>query len=84
MAFAPGGLEERQAGDDIEFVLYGAAGELPALGDVRAVVGDALVDVSTSEVAGRRLALVPRADRRRTAAGPAAVGAGRATARSTS
>ena len=50
-AFAPGGLEERQAGDDIEFVLYGAAGELPSLGDVRAVVGDVLVDVCTSEVA---------------------------------
>ncbi len=50
-AFAPGGLEERQAGDDIEFVLYGAAGELPSLGDVRAVVGEVLVDVTTSEVA---------------------------------
>ena len=29
MAFAPGGLEEREAGDAIEYVLYGAAGELP-------------------------------------------------------
>jgi ribosomal protein L11 methyltransferase len=50
VAFAPGGLEERQAGDDIEYVLYGAAGELPSLGDVRAAVGGALVDVSTTEL----------------------------------
>src|SRR4051794_39579831 len=50
MAFAPGGLEERQAGEDIEFVLYGAEGELPDVGDVRAATGDALVEVSTSEV----------------------------------
>lgn len=51
MAFAPGGLEEVDLGDAVEYVLYGAEGELPALGDVRAVAGDALVEVSTSEVA---------------------------------
>jgi len=39
MAVSPGGLEERQAGDAIEYVLYGAAGELPDLGEVRATVG---------------------------------------------
>ncbi|RKQ86513.1 ribosomal protein L11 methyltransferase [Solirubrobacter pauli] len=50
MAFAPGGLEEVDLGDAVEYVLYGAEGELPALGDVRAAVGDALVEVSTSEV----------------------------------
>jgi ribosomal protein L11 methyltransferase len=51
LALAPGGLEERELGDDaVEFVLYGAPGELPALPDLRAAAGDALVDVSTSEV----------------------------------
>jgi ribosomal protein L11 methyltransferase len=50
MAFAPGGLEERDAGEHIEYVLYGAAGELPDIGDVRAVTGDALVEVSSSEL----------------------------------
>ena len=47
----PGGLEEREVGDGtVEYVLYGAAGELPALPDVRAAAGGALVDVSTSEL----------------------------------
>lgn len=47
----PGGMEERDAGPDaVEYVLYGAAGELPALPSVRAAVGGALVDVETSEL----------------------------------
>jgi ribosomal protein L11 methyltransferase len=51
LELAPSGLEEREAGDDaVEFVLYGAPGELPDLGDVRAAAGSALVDVSTSEI----------------------------------
>lgn len=51
MAFAPGGLEEIEDGDVVEYVLYGAPGELPAIGDVTAVVaGEALVEVSTSEI----------------------------------
>lgn len=50
MAFAPGGLEEVDLGDSVEYVLYGAAGELPEIGDVRAAAGEVLVEVSTSEV----------------------------------
>jgi ribosomal protein L11 methyltransferase len=51
LALAPGGLEERDAGDDaVEFAIYGAPGELPALPDVRAAAGGALVDVSSSEL----------------------------------
>jgi ribosomal protein L11 methyltransferase len=51
MELVPGGLEEREVdGGTVEYVLYGAEGELPALGDVRAAAGGALVDVSTSEV----------------------------------
>ena len=43
-------MEERQAGEAIEYVLYGAAGELPDVGDVRAAVGGRLIDVSTTEL----------------------------------
>ena len=51
LAISPGGLEERDVdGDTVEYVLYGAAGELPDVGELRAAVGGALVDVSTSEV----------------------------------
>ena len=47
---APAGFEERAVGDLVEYAIYGAAGELPDLGELRALVGDALVDVVTTEV----------------------------------
>lgn len=51
LALAPGGLEERDVDErTVEYVLYGAAGELPDLGDVRAAAGTALVDVSATEL----------------------------------
>jgi len=51
LELAPGGLEEREVeGGAVEYVLYGAPGEVPDLGDVRAAAGDALVEVSTSEI----------------------------------
>jgi ribosomal protein L11 methyltransferase len=50
LALAPGGLEERELGDAVEYVIYGAPGELPALPELRAAAGDALVEVSSSEV----------------------------------
>ena len=51
LELVPGGLEERDVDDDtVEYALYGAPGELPDLGELRAVAGGALVDVSTSEV----------------------------------
>jgi ribosomal protein L11 methyltransferase len=47
----PGGLEERDVDDEtVEYALYGAPGELPDVGALRALAGGALVDVSTSEV----------------------------------
>jgi ribosomal protein L11 methyltransferase len=49
-ALVPGGFEERQAGDAIEYVLYGAPGELPDVGDVRAAVGGRLIEVSSAEI----------------------------------
>ena len=49
---APGGVEEIDVSDQlIEYAVYGAPGELPSLPDLEAVAGEALVHVSTSEVA---------------------------------
>jgi ribosomal protein L11 methyltransferase len=51
LELAPGGLEETEVeGGLVEYALYGAPGELPELPALRAAAGDALVDVSTSEV----------------------------------
>jgi ribosomal protein L11 methyltransferase len=51
LELVPGGLEERDVDPaTVEYVLYGAEGELPALGAVRAAAGGALVDVRTSEL----------------------------------
>jgi ribosomal protein L11 methyltransferase len=49
-ALVPGGFEERQAGEAIEFVLYGAPGELPDVGEVRGAAGGRLIDISTAEL----------------------------------
>ncbi len=52
LELAPAGVEEvRGEAGTVEYAVYGAPGELPALPDVRAVVGDALVEISTSEIA---------------------------------
>ena len=44
-------MEETEDGDVIEYAVYGAPGELPELPDLQAAAGDALVSVSTTEVA---------------------------------
>jgi len=51
LELAPSGVEEVDEGDVVEYAVYGAPGELPALPDLRAAAGGALVDVSTTEVA---------------------------------
>jgi ribosomal protein L11 methyltransferase len=51
LELAPGGVEERDDGDVVEYAVYGAPGELPALPDLQAAAGGALVEVATSEVA---------------------------------
>jgi ribosomal protein L11 methyltransferase len=51
LELAPGGVEEVDEGDVVEYAVYGAPGELPALPDLQAAAGGALVEVSTSEVA---------------------------------
>ena len=51
LELAPGGVEEVDLGDRVEYAIYGAPGELPALPDLEAAAGDALVEVRTTEVA---------------------------------
>jgi ribosomal protein L11 methyltransferase len=52
LELVPAGVEERDIDDDVvEYAVYGAPGELPALPDLRAAAGGALVDVGTTEVA---------------------------------
>jgi ribosomal protein L11 methyltransferase len=52
LELAPAGVEELNVGEQIvEYAVYGTPGELPALPDVSALVGDALVEISTSDVA---------------------------------
>lgn len=48
---APDGVEETAGDGFVEYAIYGAEGELPDLGDVRAASGDGLVEVTSSEVA---------------------------------
>jgi ribosomal protein L11 methyltransferase len=46
----PSGVEERQDDDHVELAIYGPPGELPALPDLEAAAGDALIGVSSTEV----------------------------------
>src|SRR5215469_15371823 len=53
LELAPSGVEEVAIGERvIEYAVYGAPGELPAVPDLRAAAGGAYVDVSTGEIAG--------------------------------
>jgi ribosomal protein L11 methyltransferase len=52
LELAPSGVEEVDIGPDIvEYAVYGAPGELPAVPDLRAAAAGAFVDVSTREIA---------------------------------
>ena len=51
LPLAPGGVEETDLGETVEYAVYGAPGELPALPDLKAATGEALVEVSTREIA---------------------------------
>jgi ribosomal protein L11 methyltransferase len=51
LELAPGGVEEVEVqGGGIEYAVYGPPGELPALPDLTAAAGDALIEVSSSEL----------------------------------
>jgi ribosomal protein L11 methyltransferase len=52
LPLTPSGVEEVELDEHtIEYAIYGAPGELPGLPDLQAVVGGALVQIATSEVA---------------------------------
>jgi ribosomal protein L11 methyltransferase len=52
LELAPSGVEEVDLGQDaVEYAVYGAPGELPALGRVQAAAGDALIEVSSEVLA---------------------------------
>lgn len=52
LELAPGGVEETVLPDgDVEYGVYGAPGELPVLPALRAAAGDAVVNISTEEIA---------------------------------
>lgn len=50
LELAPSGVEEVDLGDSVEYAVYGPPGELPALPDLEAAVGGALVEVTTTEL----------------------------------
>ena len=50
LELAPNGVEETDEGDVVEFAVYGAPGELPALPALRAAAGEAFVEVETEEI----------------------------------
>ena len=47
---APGGVEEEHGRDYVEYAIYGAPGELPALPDLEAAAGEGTVEVATTEI----------------------------------
>lgn len=47
---APGGVEEVDDGETVEYAIYGAEGELPALPDLEAAAGEVRIEVRTSAV----------------------------------
>jgi ribosomal protein L11 methyltransferase len=52
LELAPSGVEEAEIDDQtVEYAVYGAPGELPRLPSIEALVGEALVKVSTTELA---------------------------------
>lgn len=51
LELAPSGVEEVDLGDVVEYAVYGPPGELPALPDLEAAAGGALVAIRTTEVA---------------------------------
>lgn len=50
LALAPSGVEEESGAGFVEYAIYGAPGELPELGEVKATAGDELIEVTSTEV----------------------------------
>ena len=65
ISLVPAGFEERDVEGGVEYVLYGAPGELPDIGEVRATDG-ARHDDGAARRLGPELAQLPQADPHRT------------------
>ena len=50
LELAPGGVEEDDAGDWVEYSIYGPPGEVPSLPDLEAAAGDGLVEIRSAEI----------------------------------
>lgn len=51
LEISPSGVEEAEVGEGlVEYAVYGSPGELPQLPDLRAAAGEALVEITTSEL----------------------------------
>ena len=50
LVLAPGGVEEEQGPDWVEYAIYGSRGELPELGSVEALAGDERIAVTSEEI----------------------------------
>jgi ribosomal protein L11 methyltransferase len=50
LELAPGGVEEEHGEGFVEYAVYGVPGELPELGELRALAGDGIVEVSSEEI----------------------------------
>ena len=63
ISLVPAGFEERDVDGGVEYVLYGAPGELPDIGEVRAAGGARHHDGAARRL-GPELAQLPQADPR--------------------
>jgi ribosomal protein L11 methyltransferase len=50
LELAPGGIEEEAGPDWVEYAIYGPPGEIPAIPDLEVAAGDALVEISSTEI----------------------------------
>ncbi|HEX2435024.1 MAG TPA: 50S ribosomal protein L11 methyltransferase [Solirubrobacterales bacterium] len=50
LELAPGGVEEERGETYVEFAIYGAPGEFPALPELEAAAGEGMVEVSSAEI----------------------------------
>jgi ribosomal protein L11 methyltransferase len=50
LEIAPGGVEEAEHGDRIEYAIYGAPGELPILTALEAAIGKGVIEVESTEI----------------------------------
>ena len=50
LELAPNGVEEERGPGFVEYAIYGAPGEVPELGELKAAAGETLVEVTTTSV----------------------------------